>query len=149
MVTLALIAGLLALDWLLLGRRPRAIGLGESIVSSVFYVAVALGFGAVVGLIAGWDLGTQYFAGYVVEKSLSVDNLFVFVVIMGAFSVPADQQPRVLTFGIVIALALRTVFIVLGAALLATFSFMFLVFGVALVATAVQLYRHRAAGPAV
>ena len=84
-------------------------------------------------LLAGWDLGAQYFAGYVVEKSLSVDNLFVFVIIISAFAVPASQQPKALTIGIVIALGLRAVFIALGAALLAVFSFMFLIFGLSLI----------------
>jgi tellurite resistance protein TerC len=148
-VTLALIAGLLFLDWLLVGRRPHAVGFGEAIRWSVFYVAVAVLFGIALSLIAGWELGIQYFAGYVVEKSLSVDNLFVFVIIIGAFAVPAEQQPKALTIGIVIALALRAVFIALGAALLATFSFMFLIFGLTLVATAIQLYRHRNENPTV
>jgi tellurite resistance protein TerC len=148
-VTLALIAGLLLIDWLLIGRRPHAVGFGEAVRWSVFYIAIALLFGVGLSLIAGWDLGAQYFAGYVVEKSLSVDNLFVFVIIMSAFAVPEEQQPKALTIGIVLALALRAVFIALGAALLATFSFMFLVFGVILVATAVQLYRHRAEDPSV
>src|SRR5690349_523533 len=128
-VTLALIAGLLLIDWLLIGRRPHAVGFGEAVRWSVFYIAIALLFGLGLSLIAGWDLGTQYFAGYVVEKSLSVDNLFVFVIILSAFAVPAEQQPKALTIGIVLALVLRAVFIALGAALLATFSFMFLVFG--------------------
>ncbi len=148
-VTLVLIAGLLAVDWLLIARRPHEIGLAEAVRWSLFYIAVAVVFGIAFGTIAGWDVGAQYFAGYVVEKSLSVDNLFVFVIILGAFAVPAAQQPKVLTIGIVIALALRAVFIALGAALLATFSFMFLVFGVALVVTALQLYRHRDADPSV
>jgi tellurite resistance protein TerC len=148
-VTLLLIAGLLAVDWLLLARRPHEVGLGEAVRWSLFYITVAVLFGVGLGLSAGWDGGTQYFAGYVVEKSLSVDNLFVFVIIMGAFAVPAAQQPKVLTIGIGIALALRGVFIVLGATLLATFSFMFLVFGLTLVATAVELYRHRDQDPSV
>ncbi len=148
-VTLALIAALLAVDWLLLGRRHRAVGFGEAVRWSLFYIAVSVLFGIALGLLAGWDAGTQYFAGYVVEKSLSVDNLFVFVIILTAFSVPAEQQPKALTIGIVLALALRAVFIALGAALLATFSFMFLIFGVTLVATAVQLYRHRDQDPSV
>ena len=148
-LTLALIAGLLALDWLLLGRRSRAVRLPGAIRWSLLYIAVAVLFGVVLGLIAGWDLGAQYFAGYVVEKSLSVDNLFVFVIIIGAFAVPAEQQPKALTIGIVIALGLRAVFIALGAALLATFSFMFLIFGLTLLVTAVQLYRHRNQDPTV
>jgi|SRR5579884_1629654 len=147
--TLALIAGLLWLDWLLLGRRPHRVSLGEALRWSLFYIAVAVLFGVGIGLIAGWDLGTQYFAGYLVEKSLSVDNLFVFVIIIGAFAVPAEQQPKVLAIGIVAALALRAVFIALGAALLAAFSFMFLIFGLTLLVTAVQLYRHRDEDPAV
>jgi len=148
-VTLALIAALLALDFLLLGRRPHYVALGEAIRWSLFYIFVGVLFGVGFGLIAGWELGTQYFAGYVVEKSLSVDNLFVFVIIMSALSVPAEQQPKALTIGIAIALGLRAAFIALGAALLATFSFMFLIFGLTLVATAVQLYRHRDEDPTV
>ena len=116
---------------------------------SLTYVAAALAFGTGLGLLAGWDLGTQFLAGYVVEKSLSVDNLFVFVIIMGAFAVPAERQPRALAIGIALALVLRAIFIALGAALLAAFSFMFLIFGIALIATAVQLFRHRNRDPSV
>ncbi len=147
--TIALIVGLLALDWIVHGRRPHAIGFAEALGWSLFYVAVALLFGVGLGLAAGWDIGAQYFAGYVVEKSLSVDNLFVFVLIMSSFAVPAAQQPKALTIGIGIALAVRAVFIVIGAALLSAFSFMFLVFGAVLLVTAVQLYRHRAEEPTV
>jgi tellurite resistance protein TerC len=103
----------------------------------------------VFGSIAGWDFGAEYFAGYIVEKSLSVDNLFVFVVIMSAFAVPAEHQQRVLTFGILIALVMRAVFIALGAVLISKFSFMFLIFGLLLVVTAVQLFRHRDQDPDV
>jgi tellurite resistance protein TerC len=116
---------------------------------SLFYIAAALAFGAALGLLAGWSLGTQFLAGYVVEKSLSVDNLFVFVIIMSTFAVPAEYQPRALAFGIGLALVLRAIFIALGAALLAAFSFIFLVFGIALIATAVQLFRHRDQDPSV
>ncbi|HUA69511.1 MAG TPA: TerC/Alx family metal homeostasis membrane protein [Solirubrobacteraceae bacterium] len=116
---------------------------------SLVYVAAALVFGALLGLLAGWDLGTQFLAGYVVEKSLSVDNLFVFVIIMSTFAVPAENQPRALAIGIALALVLRAIFIALGAALLAAFSFMFLIFGIGLIATAVQLFRHRDQDPSV
>jgi len=145
--TVAAIAVLLALDLLVSGRRTGAVSFREAVGWSVFYIAVALVFGVVFGFIAGWDFGAQYFAGYVVEKSLSVDNLFVFVVIMSAFAVPAEHQPKVLTIGILLALVLRAIFIALGAALLAAFSFMFLVFGLLLVFTAVQLFRHRDEDP--
>lgn len=116
---------------------------------SLTYVAAALVFGAALGLLAGWSLGTQFLAGYVVEKSLSVDNLFVFVIIMTTFAVPAEHQPRALAIGIALALVLRAIFIAAGAALLAAFSFMFLIFGLALIATAVQLFRHRDQDPSV
>ena len=116
---------------------------------SLVYVAGALVFGALLGLLAGWGLGAQFLAGYVVEKSLSVDNLFVFVIIMGTFAVPAENQPRALAIGIALALVLRAIFIALGAALLAAFSFMFLIFGLGLIATAVQLFRHRDQDPSV
>ena len=146
-VTVGAIAGLLVLDWLVLGRRPHAVRIGESARWSAFYVAIAMSFGVVFSLISGWDLGAQFFAGYVVEYSLSVDNLFVFVIIIGAFAVPSAQQPKTLSVGIAIALVLRAAFIVVGAALLDLFSFMFLIFGVALLVTAVQLFRHRDADP--
>jgi tellurite resistance protein TerC len=116
---------------------------------SLIYVAAALGFGAALGIIAGWSLGAQFLAGYVVEKSLSVDNLFVFVVIMSTFAAPAERQARVLGIGIALALVLRGIFIAVGSVLLATFSFMFLVFGMGLIATAVHLFRHSDAKPSV
>jgi tellurite resistance protein TerC len=147
--TLALIAGLFVLDLAVSGRRPHAVEFREAAGWSLFYIGVAIAFGFAVGSIAGWDFGAQYFAGYVVEKSLSVDNLFVFVVIMTTFAVPREHQQRVLTFGILGALILRAIFIALGAALLAAFSFMFLVFGLLLIFTGVQLFRHRNEDPTI
>ena len=147
--TVSLLAGLLAVDWLVLGRRTHAIRLNETARWSLFYVGVSVLFGVGFALLNGWDLGAQYFAGYVVELSLSVDNLFVFVIIIGGFAVPAAQQPKALTIGIGIALVLRAVFIGVGAALLELFSFMFLIFGLTLVVTAVQLFRHRDEDPDV
>jgi tellurite resistance protein TerC len=147
--TLALIAGLIAFDLWQSGRNPHAVGLGEAACWSLFYVAVAVAFGVAFALIAGWDLGAQYFAGYIVERSLSLDNLFVFVIIMTTFAVPAAQQSRLLMIGIVGALALRAVFIALGAAMLDAFSFTYLLFGLALTLTAVQLFRHRNQDPSL
>ena len=86
------------------GRRPHAVQFREAVGWSIFYIAVAVGFGVALGVISGWQFGAQYFAGYIVEKSLSVDNLFVFLVIMTTFAVPAEHQQRVLTFGILLAL---------------------------------------------
>jgi tellurite resistance protein TerC len=147
--TVGLVIALLAVDLLVSSRRPHAVGFREAAAWSAFYIAVAIGFGLLFGAIAGWDFGAPYFAGYVVEKSLSVDNLFVFVVIMTAFAVPAEHQQKVLTIGILVALGLRAIFIALGAALLSAFSFMFLVFGILLVVTAVQLFRHRDEDPSI
>src|SRR6201997_3468951 len=123
--TLALIAGLLVLDLFVSARRHGAITFGSALGWSVFYVVVALVFGAVFGAIAGWGLGAQYFAGYLVEKSLSVDNLFVFVIIIAAFAVPDELQSRALTIGIALALVFRGALIAAGAALISAFSFMF------------------------
>jgi tellurite resistance protein TerC len=147
--TVGLVVALLALDLAVGALRPHSVGFREATAWSLFYVMVAVVFGLVLGWIAGWDFGVQYFAGYLVEKSLSVDNLFVFVIIMTTFAVPDRHQQKALTFGIVLALAMRVVFIFVGAALLELFSFMFLVFGLLLVWTAVQLYRHRDEDPEV
>jgi tellurite resistance protein TerC len=127
--------------------HAHVVGFREAVLASLFYVGVSLAFGVVFGLIAGWEFGTEYFAGYIVEKSLSVDNLFVFVVVMTTFAVPPAYQQRILTFGILVALMLRGIFIAVGAVLIASFSFMFAVFGVILVGTAVQLFRHRGQDP--
>ncbi|GLY06320.1 MULTISPECIES: TerC family protein [Actinoplanes] len=148
-VTIGVIVALLALDLTLGVLRPHVVGFKEAAAWSIFYITVALLFGVVFASIAGWDYGTEYFAGYIVEKSLSVDNLFVFVIIMTTFAVPERYQQEVLTFGIIIALVLRVIFIVLGAALLNAFSFMFLIFGLILLYTAVQLFRHRDEDPDV
>ena len=148
-LTIAVIVGLLALDLVLGVFRPHAVGFREATAWSVFYIAVAIVFGIVFAGYAGWGYGTEYFAGYIVEKSLSVDNLFVFVIIMSTFAVPEKYQQKVLTFGIIIALMLRVVFIALGATLLSLFSFMFLIFGLLLIGTAIQLFRHRDEDPSV
>ena len=148
-LTIGVIVALLALDLTLGVLRPHAVGFKEAAAWSTFYIAVAVAFGVVFGSIAGWDFGAQYFAGYIVEKSLSVDNLFVFVIIMTTFAVPEKYQQEVLTFGIIIALVMRVIFIALGATLLSLFSFMFLIFGLLLIFTAIQLFRHRDEDPDV
>src|SRR3954466_1953789 len=148
--TIGLIAVLFVID--LFVSRPghaHSVGLREATFASAFYVAIALAFGVAFGMIAGWDFGAEYFAGYIVEKSLSVDNLFVFVVIMSTFAVPPEHQQRVLTVGILAALVMRAIFIALGAALISAFSFMFVIFGVLLLGTAIQLFRHRDEDPDV
>ncbi|GAA1665360.1 TerC family protein [Glycomyces endophyticus] len=148
-VTIGLIVILLAVDLLLAALRPHHVGFKEATAWSVFYIAVAILFGVWFGMQYGNAAGTEYFAGYIIEKSLSVDNLFVFVIIMTTFAVPDHHQHKVLTFGIVLALVMRAIFIALGSALINSFSFMFLVFGLLLVYTAIQLFRHRDEDPDV
>ena len=146
-VTIGVIVALLALDLALAALRPHRVGFREATAWSVFYILVALAFGAWMWWAHGSEFGTEYLAGYIVEKSLSVDNLFVFVIIMTTFAVPEEHQHKVLTFGIVLALIMRGIFIALGATLLSLFSFMFLIFGLLLIYTAVQLFRHRDEDP--
>lgn len=148
-VTIGVIIALLAVDLILAALRPHKVGFREATAWSVFYILVAIGFGVWFAMTYGGDFGTQYFAGYIVEKSLSVDNLFVFVIIMTTFAVPEEHQHKVLTFGIILALIMRAIFIALGATLISMFSFMFLIFGGLLIYTAIQLFRHRNEDPDV
>jgi len=129
-------------------RRPHEVSLREAALWSAFYIAVAVGFGIWVWVAHGSQLGTEFFAAYLVEKSLSVDNLFVFVIILAQFAVPAVFHQRVLMVGVILALVLRAVFIAIGAAALAAFSFTFVLFGAILVWTGIGLFRHRDADPA-
>lgn len=148
-VLLGIVVFLFALDLLLATLRPHAVGFREAALWSVFFIATAAGFGAALGGLEGWGYAGQFYAGYTVEKSLSVDNLFVFVIIMSSFAVPREHQQRVLIFGIATSLCLRAAVIAIGAALLSALSFMFLVFGLALIWTAVRLFTNRDADPDV
>jgi TerC family integral membrane protein len=144
-VTIGLVVALLAVDFLLT-RRPHEVSLREALAWSAFYVALPLGFGAWVWSAHGSERGVEYLAGYVVEKSLSVDNLFVFMVLLAAFAVPRHLQQRVLLYGIIGALVLRGIFIALGAAALGAFDWVFLVFGVVLLVTGLHLLRQTIRG---
>jgi tellurite resistance protein TerC len=148
-ITLLLIVGLFIFDLVVSARNPHEIRFKEAAAWSVFYIAVAIAFGLIFGAWAGSPFGAEYFAGYVVEKTLSIDNLFVFVIIMTAFAVPAKHRRTLLTIGIALALVLRAIFIAIGATLLAYFSFMFLIFGAILIVTAIKLYQHRDQDPDV
>ena len=139
--TIVLIAGLLAFDYFFHVRKAHMPGLREAAIWSALYVGIALLFGVGVWAWGGSAMGAEYFAGYVTEKALSVDNLFVFLVIMASFKVPRDDQQKVLLFGITFALIARTLFIFLGAALIARYSWVFYLFGLALLLTAGQLFR--------
>ena len=114
----------------------------EAAIWSVFYIGVAIAFGIWVWQSAGSQFGTEYFAAYLVEKSLSVDNLFVFIIILAQFKVPSIFHQRVLMFGVILALVLRAIFIAVGAAALAAFSFTFVIFGAILIWTGVGLFKH-------
>lgn len=140
--TFAFIVGLLVFDLLASSRKAHDVSFKEASFWSVFYIAVALIFGAWVWIEFGDQFGKEYFAAYVVEKSLSVDNLFVFVIILANFAVPSIYHQRVLMVGIVLALIMRAIFIALGAAALATFSFTFVIFGAILLWTGVKLFQH-------
>ncbi|HYZ38721.1 MAG TPA: TerC family protein [Pseudonocardiaceae bacterium] len=135
-VWLATVAGLgflFALDLIIVDRKPHAVGLAEAIRWVVFYLACAVAFGLGVWLFAGGGFAVEFAAGYLTEYSLSVDNLFIFVIIMAAFQVPTIQQHRVLLIGIALALAMRGMFIAAGAALISHFSWVFYLFGALLV----------------
>lgn len=136
---------LLALDFALT-RRPHEVSMREAVGWSAFYVALPLLFGVYVWQQFGSDRGVEYLTSYLVEKSLSVDNLFVFMLMLTAFAVPRELQQRVLLYGIVGALILRGIFIALGAAALARFDWVFLVFGAVLVLTAVKILRDAVCG---
>ena len=135
---LAAVLGLLVLDFVIT-RRPHEVSMREALAWSGFYLALPLLFGVFVWSGYGSERGLEYYAGYLVEKSLSVDNLFVFMLILAAFAVPRELEQRVLLYGIAGALVLRGVFIAIGAAALAAFDWVFLLFGLILVATAVKL----------
>ena len=144
-VTLGVVALLLVIDFVVT-RRPHEVSMREAVAWSAFYVAIPLAFGAWVWTRHGGQIGLEYYTGYLVEKSLSVDNLFVFMLLLSAFAVPAVLQQRVLLYGIVGALVLRGVFIALGAAALAAFDWVFLVFGLILLATGAKLLRDAVRG---
>ena len=144
-VTIGAVLALLVLDFVAT-RRPHEVSMKEAVAWSAFYVALPLAFGGWIWSRHGSERGVEYYTGYLVEKTLSVDNLFVFMLLLAAFAVPAALQQRVLLYGIVGALVLRGVFIALGAAALSAFDWVFAVFGLILLATGVKLLRDALSG---
>lgn len=142
--TVALVLALFLIDFAIT-RRPHEVGMGEALRWSIFYLAIPLAFGVWVWSAHGTDTGVEFYTGYLIEKSLSVDNLFVFMLLLGAFAVPRELQQRVLLIGVAGALVMRVVFIALGATLIASFAVTFLIFGLILLATAIKVYRDAAA----
>ncbi|HKU12197.1 MAG TPA: TerC family protein [Sinomonas sp.] len=145
-ITILVILALLAFDYFFHIRKAHAPTLREAALWSAAYVGAAVLFGVVVLVLGGTEMGGQYFAGFITEKALSVDNLFVFLVILASFRVPREDQQKVLLFGIVFALIARTVFIFLGVALINSFAWIFYVFGAILLITAGHLLKPESHG---
>ncbi|HYI24536.1 MAG TPA: TerC family protein [Thermomicrobiales bacterium] len=138
-LTIAAIIGLLVFDFYAHVKTPHTPSLKEAGFWSAFYIALALAFGVLMWFVWDRDHGIEYFAGFLTEKSLSVDNLFVFLIIMTSFRVPSEYQQKVLLIGITIALVMRGIFIALGTAIIENFSWAFYAFGIFLVYTAWKL----------
>ena len=139
---LAVILAMLTVD-LFAHRREHVVSVREAAVWSAIWVSLGLGFGAVVWSVYGAQAGGEYFAGYLIEKSLAVDNVFVFALIFSYFAVPRKYQHRVLFYGVLGALVFRAIFIAGGAALLDRFHWILYVFGAFLVITGWRMFRHR------
>lgn len=140
-VTLVFILGLLAYDFIFHVRKAHEPTIKEAAIWSAVYVGIALLFGLVILWWDGPQYGAEYYGGYITEKALSVDNLFVFLIIMSSFKVPREDQQKVLLFGIVFALIARTAFIFLGAAAIERWSWVFYIFGLILIWTAGNLIK--------
>ncbi|MCX2934816.1 TerC family protein [Mycobacterium sp. CVI_P3] len=141
-VTCVVILGLFVFDFFAHVRVPHEPTFSESAIWSSVYIGLAVVFGFVVWWLWGGQFAGEYFAGYVTEKALSIDNLFVFTVIMGTFAVPREFQQKLLLIGIVLALVMRAGFIAVGAAAISAYSWVFYLFGIFLVLTAVKLARE-------
>lgn len=138
----AAIAVLVLVDLFTVSRKPHDVMFKEATLWSIFYIGIAVAFGIWVGKEYGSQFGTEYFAAYLVEKSLSVDNLFVFVIILTQFAVPSKFHQRILMIGVLLALVMRAAFIAIGAAALQAFAFTFVIFGAILIWTGIKLFQH-------
>ncbi len=145
-ITLTVLIAILLTDLLLVARRPHVPTTRESLTWVLVYVALALVFAGVLLVAGGTAPAGEFVAGWLTEYSLSVDNLFVFLLIMTSFRVPRQHQQKVLMVGIIIALVLRAVFILVGSALIERFTWVFFIFGAFLLYTAVQLVRQGVGG---
>jgi tellurite resistance protein TerC len=143
-VTIIVTTAFLLVDVLIIGRRPHEPSMAECARYLAFYIGCAVLFGIGVWVLAGHQYGAEFFAGWLTEYSLSVDNLFVFIIIMSKFAVPRQYQQTALMVGIIMALIMRGIFIAVGAAAINQFSWIFYVFGLFLVYTAVKLAKEGA-----
>ncbi|KAF4409395.1 TerC family protein [Streptomyces lycii] len=138
-LTVVGLCALIAVDFFIGGRKPHEVSLREAGTWTVVWIVLAVLFGVGLLFYGGGQASGEFFAGYITEKSLSVDNLFVFILIMAKFAVPTVYQQRVLMIGVLIALVLRAIFIAAGAAVIANFSWVFYIFGAFLIYTAWKL----------
>ncbi|MYW66452.1 TerC/Alx family metal homeostasis membrane protein [Streptomyces sp. SID8379] len=140
-LTILGLCALIAVDFFI-GRKPHDVSIKEAGIWTVVWIVLAVLFGIGVTIWGSAQSGGEFFAGFITEKSLSVDNLFVFILIMAKFSVPTHLQQRVLLFGVLIALVLRAIFIAAGAAIISSFSWVFYLFGAFLIYTAWKLIKE-------
>ncbi len=138
-ITIAVTVAVLLFDVVVIARNPHEPTLKECATALSVYVGLAIAFGIWTWTYHGHDYGVQFFAGWLTEYSLSVDNLFIFIIIMASFSVPRKYQQEALMVGIILALIFRAIFIALGAAAIENFSWVFYIFGAFLVFTAYKL----------
>jgi tellurite resistance protein TerC len=145
-LTIGITTAVLLFDVVVIGRRPHTPSRREVTVALLGYVGLAIAFGIGVWLTSGARYGTEFFAGWLTEYSLSVDNLFIFLIIMAKLAVPRHLQQTALLVGIVLALVMRGIFIAVGAAAINEFSWVFYLFGLFLIWTAVKLAREHVGG---
>ena len=143
-VTFVVLLSVLAVDFIIVARNPREPSLREATLWVTFYVGLAVLFGVGLSMVAGGRPGGEFFAGWLTEYSLSVDNLFVFLIIMSKFAVPRQYQQKVLLIGVALALVMRGIFIALGSGAIARFDWVFYIFGAFLIFTAWKLAREGA-----
>jgi tellurite resistance protein TerC len=141
-VTLGVTIAVLLFDVIVIGRRPHEPSRRELVIALSIYIGLAMAFGVFVWFFHGSQFGLEFFAGWLTEYSLSVDNLFIFLIIMASFKVPKKYQQQALLVGIILALVFRGIFIALGAVAINQFSWVFYVFGAFLVYTAINLARN-------
>jgi tellurite resistance protein TerC len=141
-ITIGLILALIVVDLLTASRKAHDVKFKEAVATTLFYVSISVGFGMWVWSYFGSTYGTEFFAAYLVEYSLSIDNLFIFVIILAQFAVPSIHHQRVLLIGVMLALVFRAIFISVGAVAISAFSFTFAIFGAILIWTGIGLFKH-------
>jgi tellurite resistance protein TerC len=144
LTTIAVTSAILLFDVVIIGRRPHEPSMRECAVALAVYVGLAVVFGIGITLVSGGRYGTEFFAGWLTEYSLSIDNLFIFIIILARFQVPKQYQQTALMVGIVLALVMRGIFIGVGAAAIDSFSWIFYLFGLFLLYSAVKLAKESA-----